>query len=68
MTGRTTDVVSTRVGRDVGIPSARAGNVEGVALYSTYRTYVPYSLSPIRFLKPDTVPSSLRFLSSHRYR
>ena len=32
-----------------------ARNINVVALYSAYRTYLPYSLSPFRILNPDTV-------------
>ena len=39
-----------------------------VALYSAYRTYVPYSLSPFRILNPDTVTVVMSSPASHRYR
>ena len=42
-----------------------------VALYSTYRTYVPYSsiaFSPYRILNPDTDTVVILFLEAHRYR
>ena len=39
-----------------------------VALYSAYRTYVPYSLSPFWILNPDTVTVVMSSPASHRYR
>ena len=39
-----------------------------VGLYSAYRTYVPYSLSPFRILNPDTVTVVMSSPASHRYR
>ena len=34
---------------------------DAVALYCTYRTYIPYSLSPYRILIPDTASSFTSF-------
>ena len=46
----------------------RCDALTGVALYSAYRTYVPYSLSPFRILNPDTVTVVMSSPASHRYR
>jgi hypothetical protein len=48
------------VGRSI-IPEYNSAVDDTVALYCTYRTYRPYSLSPYRILIPDTASSVTSF-------
>jgi hypothetical protein len=59
-TGATGTIITNAIrhsstGTSVGVQT-------GVALYCTYCTYVPYSLSPHRILNPDTASSVISFL------
>jgi hypothetical protein len=56
-------VIPTQESRGADEPESEPEpTLEAVALYCTYCTYVPYSLSPYRFLNPDTASSVTSFL------